>query len=101
MTNLFFEQPILNSPYDYRSRHRKPDEAGQPTQRIIESRRKASFAMAVPKARSRYNAATQDEPALDEGAGLSTSTATSPALSKNPNPAASPSKLSTTSATRS
>jgi hypothetical protein len=43
MDNQFFEQPILNSPYEYPARHWELDEDGQPTQRIVESRRTARF----------------------------------------------------------
>jgi len=43
MTNLFFEKPILNSPYAYPSRHWELDKNGQPTQQIIERRRRAEF----------------------------------------------------------
>ena len=43
MENQFFEKPILNSPYEYPSRYWELDETGQPTQRIIESRRRAEF----------------------------------------------------------
>ena len=35
MTHLFFEKPILNSPYDYPSQHWELDESDQPTQKII------------------------------------------------------------------
>ena len=31
MTDRFFERPILNSPYEYPSRHCELDESGQPT----------------------------------------------------------------------
>jgi type III restriction enzyme len=41
MSNQFFERPILNSPYEYPARHWELDKDGQPTQKIIESRRKA------------------------------------------------------------
>jgi len=51
MSNLFFEQPILNSPYEYPGRHWELDANGQPTQRIIESRRKAEFITPIPKPR--------------------------------------------------
>ena len=34
-TAAFFEQPILNSPYEYPSRHRELDPSGQPTNRIL------------------------------------------------------------------
>ncbi|MGM0681630.1 MAG: restriction endonuclease, partial [Thermodesulfobacteriota bacterium] len=53
MDNRFFEQPILNSPYDYPARHWELDEQGQPTQKIIESRRKAEFLTPIPKPRKR------------------------------------------------
>ncbi len=53
MDNQFFEHPILNSPYDYPSRYWELDETGQPTQRIIESRRRAEFIMPFPKPRRR------------------------------------------------
>jgi adenine-specific DNA-methyltransferase len=33
MTNLFFQKPILNSPYQYPERHWELDASGQPTQR--------------------------------------------------------------------
>ena len=39
MDNRFFEEPILNSPYEYPMRHWELDADGQPTQQIIESRR--------------------------------------------------------------
>ena len=37
MSNPFFDHPILNSPYEYPVRHWELDEAGQPTQKIIET----------------------------------------------------------------
>ena len=39
----FHGGPILNSPYEYPSRHWELDGTGQPTQEIIESRRLAEF----------------------------------------------------------
>ena len=51
MSNLFFDEPILNSPYEYPGRHWELDANGQPTQRIIESRRKAEFITPIPKPR--------------------------------------------------
>ena len=36
MSDLFFERPILNSPYKCPSKHWELDETGQPTQRIVE-----------------------------------------------------------------
>lgn len=48
-SNLFFEQPILNSPYTYPDRHWELDEQGQPTQKIVSKRRKAEFLTPIPK----------------------------------------------------
>lgn len=67
MDNQFFEKPILNSPYDYPSRHWELDEAGQPTQRIAESRRRAEFITPIPKAKKQKAAAKQDSLLFDDG----------------------------------
>ena len=48
MSNPFFDQPILNSPYNEPARHWKLDETGQPTQQINEERRPASFITPIP-----------------------------------------------------
>ena len=72
MDNQFFEKPILNSPYEYPSRYWELDDHGQPTQRIIESRRRAEFITPIPKPRKRKAQATQTSLLLDDGAGLST-----------------------------
>ena len=53
MDNRFFEQPILNSPYEYPSRHWELDDAGQPTNRIIDKRRLVSFITPIPKPKKR------------------------------------------------
>lgn len=70
MDNRFFEQPILNSPYDLPGRHWELDAQGQPTQRIIETRRKAEFITPIPKPRKQKH--KQDSLVFDEGKGLST-----------------------------
>jgi type III restriction enzyme len=49
MPNPFFDHPILNSPYDCPQRHWELDEQGQPTQQIIETRRRAEFITPIPK----------------------------------------------------
>ena len=49
MDNQFFEKPILNSPYDYPNRHWELDNTGQPTQQIVDSRRRADFITPIPK----------------------------------------------------
>ncbi|HYC56503.1 MAG TPA: DEAD/DEAH box helicase family protein [Candidatus Binatia bacterium] len=72
MSNPFFDHPILNSPYACPRRHWELDEAGQPTQRIIESRRKAEFITPIPKPRKRRKTAEQETFVFDEGKGLST-----------------------------
>ena len=64
MTDQFFTQPILNSPYDYPSRHWELDDSGQPTQKIIEKRRASSFITPIPK--PRQQSSQQSTLALDE-----------------------------------
>ena len=49
MSDRFFEQPVLNSPYEYPGRHWELDETGQPTQKIINTRRRAEFITPIPK----------------------------------------------------
>jgi len=55
----FFERPILNSPYERPLRHWELDETGQPTQRIIESRRSADFVTPIPKPKKHKKSAQQ------------------------------------------
>ncbi|MCL1908182.1 MAG: DEAD/DEAH box helicase family protein [Holophagaceae bacterium] len=47
MTDKFFSEPILNSPYEEPRRHWELNKEGQPTQRIIETRRVANFTVAA------------------------------------------------------
>ena len=72
MSDPFFDHPILNSPYDYPSRHWELDEVGQPTQKIIERRRSAKFITPIPKPKKRKAATAQPGFVFDEGKGLST-----------------------------
>jgi type III restriction enzyme len=73
MSNPFFDQPILNSPYEYPRRHWELDETGQPTQKIIELRRGAKFITPIPKPKKRKAAAAvQTGFVFDEGKRLST-----------------------------
>jgi type III restriction enzyme len=60
MTNPFFDRPILNSPYARPTRHWELDESGQPTQKIMEERRKAEFITPIPKPKKRKAVAQQD-----------------------------------------
>ena len=65
----FFEQPVLNSPYERPSRHWELDETGQPTQKIIESRRQVSFISAVPTSKKqRGSSANQASLVFDKTA---------------------------------
>jgi type III restriction enzyme len=66
MSREFFEHPILNSPYEYPSRHWELDAGGQPTQKIAESRRRADFVTPIPKPKKQKGAAKQQGLAFDE-----------------------------------
>lgn len=70
MSNPFFDHPILNSPYEYPRRHWELDETGQPTQKIVDTRRGARFITPIPKPKKR-KAQTQAGFVFDEGKGLS------------------------------
>jgi len=72
MANPFFDHPILNSPYRLPERHWELDPEGQPTQKIIETRRRAEFITPIPKPRKRKDSAEQASLLFNEGAGLST-----------------------------
>ena len=48
MTETFFDHPILNSPYEYPSRHWELDDSGRPTNRIVENRRRVSLITPIP-----------------------------------------------------
>lgn len=72
MDESFFERPILNSPYAYPARHWELDEDGQPTNRLIENRRRSDLITPVPKPQRRRRARNQREMVFDSGDGLST-----------------------------
>ncbi len=77
MNPKFFEQPVLNSPYEAPGRHWKLDESGQPTHEIVARRRSADFVTPVPKPRrvgrgAPSSGSEQAMMVLDEGRGLST-----------------------------
>lgn len=73
MSNPFFDHPILNSPYEYPKKHWELDESGQPTQKIVDTRRRVSFITPIPKPKKHKKNAKQDAFVFDEGKGLSTS----------------------------
>lgn len=70
--NQFFERPILNSPYQYPTQHWELDAQGQPTQKIIESRRRAEFITPIPKPKKQKKSPSQQQLVFDEGKKLST-----------------------------
>ena len=57
MDQQFFNQPILNSPYEYPSQHWELDDTGQPTQTIVPKRRPAKFISFVPGPRRQQGSA--------------------------------------------
>jgi len=71
MSDSFFDHPILNSPYEKPIRHWELVE-GQPTEKVIESRRKADFVTPIPKSKKQRANAQQGRMVFDEGKGLST-----------------------------
>ncbi len=54
------------------ARHWELDDDGQPTQQIIETRRRAEFITPIPKPKKRKGTQTQEALVFDEGKGLST-----------------------------
>ena len=70
--NPFFDRPILNSPYEYPKRYWELDDDGQPTQRVLELRRPASFITPIPKAKTQKGTPVEQAFVFDEGKGLST-----------------------------
>ena len=66
MDPSFFESPVLNSPYEYPSRHWELDGSGQPTNRILPERRRVSFITPIPKPKKRR--AGQREIVFDKAA---------------------------------
>jgi type III restriction enzyme len=67
----FFTRPILNSPYEYPSRHWELDGERMPTNRIVDRRRPVQLITPIPKPK-RAGRGRQRELILDEGHGLST-----------------------------
>ena len=67
VTDRFFEKPIINSPYEYPGKHWELDETGQPTQMLVQSRRKVEFQTPIPKPKRRKAGQTAE---LDLGAAL-------------------------------
>jgi type III restriction enzyme len=68
--NPFFEAPILNSPYECPSQHWELDDQGQPTQRIIETRRDTRYVSPIPQARRQTGPLPQSRLTFGEGDGF-------------------------------
>ncbi|MBF0124617.1 MAG: hypothetical protein HQL60_04700 [Magnetococcales bacterium] len=64
MSRSFFEQPVLNGPYSCPSRHWELDPDGQPSGRLLESRRVSSYVTPVPKPAHRRGGTTAKESRL-------------------------------------
>ncbi|MFM8385524.1 MAG: restriction endonuclease, partial [Planctomycetia bacterium] len=61
MSDTFFERPIINSPYAYPGKHWELDEQGQPTGRLVDERRRATFFTPIPKPKKRKGSAKQGD----------------------------------------
>ena len=72
MADSFFTQPIINSPYEYPTRHWELDAEGQPTHRLIDRRRRAEFVTPIPKARTRKAPGAQDALEFGDRTGVAT-----------------------------
>jgi type III restriction enzyme len=70
MSDKFFDQPILNSPYKYPTRYWELDDNGQPTGEELEGRRPAKFITPIPRPKKQKG--MQRAIIYDEGKGLST-----------------------------
>ena len=74
MNSRFFEKPILNSPYGYPSQHWELDKEGQPTQKIMNQRRRAEFITPIPKPKKRKKGGPEQQTfGFDEAKDISTS----------------------------
>jgi type III restriction enzyme len=75
MTGTFYEQPILNSPYEEPLLHHALDEDGQPTDNPpITGRRRSELITPVPKPRKRRKKADPKQAKMDLQAGDGIST---------------------------
>lgn len=69
MAQTFFEKPILNSPYQYPTRHWELDSSGQPNDMILQERRKCAYVTPVPKAK-KNKSQDQAELAMEAPGGI-------------------------------
>ena len=73
MSEQFFEKPILNSPYAYPGRHWELDPDGQPTNVILDKRRRSDLITPVPKTKKQRQNTKQGALVLGANDELSTS----------------------------
>jgi type III restriction enzyme len=72
VSNSFFEQPVLNSPYEEPRRHHALDPFGQPLDEPPRAgRRPSQFITPVPQSRNRRGAARQGGLGFDDPTGIS------------------------------
>ena len=73
MAFSFFDQPVLNSPYEPPTRHHALDPDGQPLDRPpVAGRRRSELITPVPKARKKQGRSSQGSLRLSDAQGLST-----------------------------
>ncbi|NJS14310.1 MAG: hypothetical protein HC788_06415, partial [Sphingopyxis sp.] len=65
MSPALIENPILNSPYEYPARHWELGEDKQPTQRILDTRRRADRRTTGSTGVGRRAALIEDDPGLE------------------------------------
>lgn len=66
MSAVFFDSPILNSPYGQPERHWELDEQGQPTSVIVHRRRQSALVSPIPKAKKIRGKAVQADFLADD-----------------------------------
>ena len=66
MSEIFFQSPILNSPYDKPNQHWELDGNGQPTSVIVPRRRQSALVSPIPKARKFRGKALQADLLADD-----------------------------------
>lgn len=61
MSQQFFEDPILNSPYERPSRHWELGQSGQPTNIIINQRRRSDLVSPIPPSKKKGKSASDSD----------------------------------------
>jgi len=71
MSDIFFQKPILNSPYELPGRHWELDADGQPTTKVLEARRRSDLITPVPQSKKRRQPSAQGSLGLANSDGIS------------------------------